>query len=58
MEDVGQLCGLVALRTGAGKVFWATDAPLSDVPELIRVPWDFDAITGRATVCLAVVISP
>ena len=58
MEGAGQLCGLAALRTGAGKVFWATDAPLFDVPELIRVPWDVDAITGCATDCLAVVIGP
>ncbi|MDC0379172.1 NAD(P)H-hydrate dehydratase [Litorivicinus sp.] len=58
MEGAGQLCGLAALRTGAGKVFWATDAPLFDVPELIRVPWDVDAITSCATDCLAVVIGP
>lgn len=58
MEGAGQLSGLAALRTGAGKVYWATDAPQFDVPELIRIPWDSVSIVDCASRCQAVVVGP
>ncbi len=58
MEGAGQLSGLAALRTGAGKVFWATDAPQFDVPELIRIPWDIGSIVDCASRCQSVVVGP
>ena len=36
MEGAGQLSALASLRAGSGKVFWATDSFLFEVPELVR----------------------
>ncbi len=58
MEGAGQLSGLAALRAGAGKVFWATDAPQFDVPELIRISWDIPTIVQCGARCQSVVVGP
>ena len=44
MEGAGQLSALASLRAGSGKVFWATDSFLFEVPELVRVEWGIEMI--------------
>ena len=58
MEGAGQLSALASLRAGSGKVFWATDSFLFEVPELVRVEWGIETILECAKRVSAIVIGP
>jgi len=58
MEGAGQLSALASLRAGSGKVFWATDSFLFEVPELVRIEWGMETILECAKRVSAIVIGP
>ncbi|HBX27078.1 MAG TPA: hypothetical protein DEF72_06565 [Gammaproteobacteria bacterium] len=58
MEGAGQLSALASLRAGSGKVFWATDSFLFEVPELVRIGWGVDTILECAKRVSTIVIGP
>ncbi|MBU24890.1 MAG: hypothetical protein CMD99_02550 [Gammaproteobacteria bacterium] len=58
MEGAGQLSALASLRAGSGKVFWATDSSLLEVPELVRIEWSIETILDCAKRVSTIVIGP